>query len=318
MPYIVVLDGHTLNPGDLNWDAIEALGQLSIYPRTSAELVLERAANAEIILVNKQVINATTLAALPNLKFIAVTATGYNNVDVAAANTRGIKVANVAGYSTAAVAQQVFASLLALTNKARLHSQSVNRGEWAKQPDFGYTLSPIIELQGLSLGIYGFGRIGQAVAKIALAMGMRVLAHHKHPKRDAIEGVTFVDLPTLFRQSNVVSLHAPLTASNREIVNASLVRTMPSPSYLINTGRGGLVQEQELRDCLLAGELDAAALDVLSSEPPPADHPLIGLDNCLITPHVAWASVAARQRLMAEVALNIQAYLTDQERNLID
>ena len=314
---IVILDGHTLNPGDISWSALEALGDVQIYPRTAPELLLERAGTAEVLVVNKQVLDATTIANLPKLQFIAVSATGYNNVDIAAANQRGIPVANVAGYSTPAVAQHVFALILAMTSRIGAHNQSVQAGDWSKSPDFAYTLGVIPELSTLTLGIYGLGRIGQAVAKVGLAHGMQVLAHHKHPKRDAMEGVTFVSLPELFQRSNIVSLHAPLKQGNEEIVSRQLLSTMPKPSYLINTGRGGLINEQELAVCLKENIITAAGLDVLQQEPPPADHPLIGIPNCIVTPHIAWATQAARQRLMQEVVLNIKAFVAGDDRNRV-
>ncbi|MEL7223232.1 MAG: D-2-hydroxyacid dehydrogenase [Bacteroidota bacterium] len=314
---IVVLDGHTLNPGDLSWRPLEQLGQVTVYPRSTTAEVQGRAAGAAILLVNKQILDQTTLSNLKDLKFIGVTATGYNNVDVEAANELGIKVANVSGYSTPSVAQHVFALLLSLTNKVMPYNQSVQTGTWSAQLDFTYVLAPIIELQELSIGIYGLGKIGQAVAQIALAMGMTVRAHHKHPERDAMEGVEFVDLPTLFRLSNIVSLHAPLSPQNREIVNRALLSSMPKPAYLINTGRGGLVHEEDLAYCLKEGVITAAGLDVLSSEPPSADHPLIGLDDCIITPHVAWGSQAARKRLLAETVANVAAFLAGNDRNII-
>lgn len=317
MPTIVVLDGHTLNPGDLSWSGLEALGALHIYERTPADSVPARAALAEIIVVNKQLIDRATLDQLPNLRFIAVSATGYNNVDIEAAAERGIFVANVTGYSTPAVAQHVFALMLALTNRVDAHDQSVKAGDWSANPDFSYTLGAIPELSTLSLGIYGFGRIGQAVARIGLAHGMQILAHHKHPERDAMEGVEFVSLPELFQRSNIVSLHAPLYDDNFEIVGRKLLSSMPQPAFLINTGRGGLVNEQALADCLQERIISGAGLDVLQQEPPQQDHPLIGLPNCIITPHLAWATQATRQRLMEEVVLNIKAYLMGKARNRV-
>ena len=318
MPELVVLDGYTLNPGDLAWDALSALGSLTVYDRTPAELVVERARQATIILVNKQLISAEILAALPQLRFIAVTATGYNNVDVAAARQREIAVANVAGYGTLAVAQHVFALLLEMTNKVAAHHASVQQGDWSRQVDFSYTLEPILELSSLRLGIYGLGRIGQAVAKVALALGMQVSAHHKHPQRDALPGVDFVDLPTLFSTCNVVTLHAPLNAENDQIVDRSLLERMPAPAFLINTGRGGLVNETDLLYCLEKGRLTGVALDVLSAEPPAPDHPLLSAPNCIITPHMAWASVSARQRLLTETVLNVQAFLAGEPRNWVN
>lgn len=314
---IVALDGHTLNPGDLSWEPLEKLGHLTVYPRTAPAEVQERASEAQILLVNKQRLDKQLLSSLKNLKFIGVTATGYNNVDVEAAHQLGIQLANVSGYSTPSVAQHVFALLLSLTNKVMPYHQSVQQGTWSAQEDFTYIVTPIIELQELSIGIYGLGKIGQAVAKIALAMGMTVRAHHKHPERDAMPGVEFVDLSTLFRLSNIVSLHAPLSAQNNAIVNRELLSSMPKPAYLINTGRGGLIHEEDLADCLKKGIMTAAALDVLSSEPPVEDHPLIGIDNCIITPHVAWGSQAARRRLLTETVANVEAFLAGKKRNLI-
>lgn len=318
MPRIVVLDGFTLNPGDLDWAALEQEGDVTIYDRTPSELLLERAKDAEILVVNKQLLDAAILKKLPALRFIAVSATGYNNVDIKAARQQGIPVANVAGYSTPAVAQHVFALILALTNQVAEHHQSVRQGEWSSSKDFSYTLNTIPELSSLTLGIYGLGRIGQAVAKVGLAHEMRVLAHHKHPERDAMKGVEFVDLPTLFQQANIVSLHAPLTVQNEQIVDRRLLSNMPTPSYLINTGRGGLVNEQELAHCLKEGLITGAALDVLQKEPPTQENVLIGISNCIITPHIAWASHAARQRLLADVVLNIQAFQKGKQRNIIN
>ncbi|RMF03645.1 MAG: D-2-hydroxyacid dehydrogenase [Bacteroidetes bacterium] len=318
MPTITVLDGYTLNPGDLSWAPLHELGDCHIYDRTAEHESLDRSTDADIILVNKHPITAELLARLPKLRYIGVMATGYNNIDLEAARRQGIAVTNVAGYSTPSVVQHVFALLLELLNRTADHHHSVQRGEWSAQADFSYTLQPIPELASLTLGIYGFGRIGQAVARVALAFGMQVLAHHKHPQRDAMEGVTFVDLAQLFSRSNVISLHAPLTAHNAKVVNAARLTSMPHPAYLINTGRGGLVDEQALRHALQTQQIQGAGLDVLSSEPPPAEHPLLGIDNCIITPHIAWASVAARQRLLDETVANIRAFLQGQRRNRID
>lgn len=317
MHHIVVLDGYTLNPGDLNWNSLQALASVDIYDRSSATEVLDRAKDASILVVNKTPISAQTLAQLPKLKCICVSATGFNNIDIAAAKKHGIKVCNVKGYSTPSVAQHVFALLLELTNHTALYNNSVQAGEWANQADFTYTLKGIQELAGLKMGIYGLGRIGQAVAQIALAFGMQVYAHHKHPERDAMDGVTFVDLDTLFSTCHIVSLHAPLNKDNQEIVNKNLLERMPTPAYLINTGRGGLIQEQELAYCLKNNVITAAALDVLSVEPPQNDHPLIGLNNCIITPHLSWASKAARQRLLEETVLNAEAFINGVDRNLV-
>ncbi|MCB0639468.1 MAG: D-2-hydroxyacid dehydrogenase [Lewinella sp.] len=308
-PTIAVLDGHTLNPGDLSWAPLETLGSVSVYPRSAAGSVLDRATGAQLLLVNKVVLSKEHFAALPQLQAIFVTATGVNNIDLEAARARGLAVYNVAGYGTPAVAQHVFALLLALTNRVVDHSRSVKAGDWSAQEDFCYTLHSIPELSTLTLGIYGFGRIGQAVAEIGQAFGMRILAHHKHPERDARPGVTFVDLPTLFRESHAVTLHAPLSEENEGIVSTSLLQSMPSPAYLINTGRGGLVDETALLAALQSGHLTGAALDVLGTEPPPADHPLLAQPNCLITPHMAWATRASRQRLLEATVNNVRDFL---------
>ncbi len=316
-PKITVLDGHTLNPGDLSWDALSSLGEVIIYDQTPSEQVLQRAEGADIILVNKALLREPVLSALPDLKCIVVTATGYNNVDVAAARSMGITVCNAVGYSTEAVVQHVFALLLELSNGVGEHSRSVHQGYWSSQPHFAYTLHPIHELTGSTMGIYGFGNIGRRVAEVAQAFGMQVIATHKHPERDARPGVRFVDLETLFEQSDVVSLHAPLSAANAGIVNAALLNRMKPSAWLINTGRGGLINEEDLRAALEAGRLAGAGLDVLSVEPPPSAHPLIGAPNCVITPHLAWASVQARRRLMSISVENVRAFLEGTPQNVV-
>lgn len=315
---IVVLDGYTLNPGDLSWKQLKELGEVIIFEHSTPAEILHRAMDAEIILVNKTVIDATTLEKLTRLRCICVTATGFNNVDTEAARQRDIPVCNVSGYSTASVAQHVFALLLEMTNQVNAHHASVQRGDWAKNRDFSYTLSPITELADKKMGIYGFGRIGQQVAQIALAFGMKVLATHKHPERDAMVGVAFVDLQTLFEQSDVVTLHAPMTDANVGIVNKDLLSSMKSTAYLINTARGGLINEMDLKDALKKNFIAGAGLDVLSQEPPTRDHALIGLSNCIITPHNAWASQEARQRLLDETVQNVEAFLAGELRNVVN
>lgn len=314
---IVYLDSHTLNPGDLGWAKLQALGKLTLYEYTPAEEIVQRAEEADILIVNKTPISAETLARLPKLRGICITATGYNIVDVAAAKERGIPVCNVSDYGTHAVAQHVFALILALLHRVEAHNNSVQLGDWARSSHFSYTLYPQSELEGKTMGIYGFGAIGQRVGEIAHAFGMTVLSHHKHPERDARPWVTFVSLPELFQRSNVVSLHAPLTEDNQEVVNHDLLSLLPVGSLLINTARGGLIREADLREALLKGPLAGAGLDVLSTEPPPADHPLYGLDNCLITPHMAWTSREARERLLNETAANVSALLHGQPRNVV-
>lgn len=317
-PKIVILDGHTLNPGDLSWEGIHALGgEVKIYDRTPRKQVVERARDASIILANKAPLDRPILKQLTHLQFICVTATGYNNIDAEAAREQGILVSNAVGYSTDSVAQHVVALLLELTNQVALHNESVQRKEWSQQRDFSYHLKPVIELAGKTLGIYGFGRIGQRTGELGQAFGMRVIATHKHPQRDAQPGVQFVDLPTLFSTSDVVSLHAPLSSQNAGIVNAELLATMRPSAFLINTARGGLINEIDLREALLNGLLAGAALDVLDGEPPREDHPLYGLENCLITPHMSWASHESRQRLMEVTVDNVRGFLEGKPVNLV-
>lgn len=316
-PHIVVLDGYTMNPGDLSWEKLKAIGKVSIYDYTAPEQLLERAQSASILLVNKFVLREAALKQLPKLKCICVTATGYNNIDTEAAKQLGIKAFNVNGYSTTAVAQHVFSLMLTLTNGVEKHNQSVQNGDWSKNQHFSYTLFPVHELAGKTLGIYGFGRIGQKVGELALAFDMQVLATHRHPERDARPGVTFVEWEELIKSSDFLSLHAPLQEGNKGIVNEDALRQMKSNAYLINTGRGGLIQEQHLAKALKEKWIAGAALDVLNQEPPPADHPLLGLENCLITPHLAWASVEARERLLEGTLQNIETFLQGKPGNIV-
>ena len=317
-PRIVVVDGKTLNPGDLSWSRLNALGRLDVYEYSTAGSILERVRNADIILANKAVIDAEMISRLPNLKCICVLATGFNNIDVGAAAARGIPVCNAVGYGSASVAQHAVALLLELTNHVGLHNQSAKGGDWSGQPHFSYHLRPLVELDGKTLGIYGFGNIGQRVGRIARSFGMRVLAVHKHPERDAGPGVAFVDLETLFRESDVVSLHAPLTEENAGIVDRGLLEKMKPTAFLVNTARGGLINEDDLKAALEEGVLAGAALDVLSEEPPPEDHPLFSLGNCLITPHHAWATREARERLLEITVENVRAFLKGEAQNVVN
>lgn len=316
-PNIVVLDGYTLNPGDLSWMKLRALGNTRIHDRTRPEEVVDRAKNAQIILANKQKLSRKTLQALPELKCISVTATGYNNIDVEAAKELGIRVCNVSGYGTTAVAQHVFALMLHFLNQVAAHHQDVLAGGWSAKEDFAYTLSPITELEGKTLGIYGFGQIGQQVGRLGHAFGMEVISKHKHPERDAKSWVKFVDLEELFRESDFLTLHAPLTADNEGLVNRKRLKLMKPSAYLINTGRGGLVNEADLKVALENEELAGAGLDVISQEPPPTDHLLFGVKNCVITPHNAWASREARQRLMDQTVDNVAAFLKGVPVNVV-
>jgi glycerate dehydrogenase len=317
MPRIVILDGYTLNPGDLDWAPLAALGDLTVYDRTPPGHILERAAGADILLTNKVPLSSDTIAALPQMRCIGVLATGYNVIDTAAARARGIPVCNVPGYGTAAVAQHVFALLLELTQRTGLHSDTVRAGEWSRSPDWCYWRTPLVELSGLTMGIIGYGLIGQAVARIAQAFGMNVLAATRTP-RPAEHGVTFTTVDEVFRQADVVSLHCPLTPETQGLVNTARLAGMKPTAFLINTGRGPLIVEQDLADALRTGVLAGAGLDVLSTEPPAADNPLLTAPHCLITPHLAWAARASRERLLGTVVENIRAFLAGQPVNVVN
>ncbi len=314
---IVVLDGHTLNPGDLSWEPLQTLGNVQVYERSAPEEVKERIRHAEIILTNKAIVRADAIKATSSLRYIGVTATGYNIVDIQAALAQNIIVTNVPAYSTASVAQLTFALLLEHCQGTGLHAESVRKGEWSESRDFSYWKTPLMELQGKTLAIIGFGQIGQAVARIALAFGMRVIASHKHPERDQMEGVIFLGQEQCFREADVVSLHCPLNAQNKGFVNAALLAKMKPSAFLINTSRGPLIQEEDLAFALNQGIIAGAGLDVLSIEPPPADHPLFSARNCYITPHIAWATFEARSRLMEKTVENVKAFLNGKPENMI-
>ena len=314
---IVILDGYTLNPGDLDWSALAALGGLTVHDRTPAELVLERAAGASIVLTNKTPLTRTVIESLPDLKCIGVLATGYNVVDVAAAKERGIPVTNVPGYGTPAVAQHVFALLLELTQRTGLHSDSVRAGDWARSVDWCYWRTPLVELAGLTMGIVGYGAIGQAVARIAQAFGMNVIAATRTLRADE-SGVIFTSVDDVFRRADVVSLHCPLTPETQGLVNAARLATMKPSAFLINTGRGPLIVEKDLADALRTAVIAGAAVDVLSTEPPAADNSLLTAPHCLITPHLAWAAKASRQRLMDAVVENVRAFLDGSPVNVVN
>ena len=315
---IVVLDGYTLNPGDLDWEPLRSLGETKIFERSNREEIPERGAGAQIILSNKAVLDKPVLEKLKELKLIAVTATGFNNVDVAAADELGILVCNASGYGSASVAQHTFALLLELTNQCGWHSRSVKNGEWSRSVDWSYHLTPMTELAGKTLGIIGFGNIGQRMADIAKGFGMKVLAHHKHPERDKRAGVTFVSLEALLQKSDVVSLHCPLTRENKGFINAKNLSMMKPSAFLINTSRGPLINEDDLAEALLSKKINGAALDVLSEEPPPAGHPFTNISNCVITPHHAWATKESRQRLMDIVVENVEAFIHGKPQNLVN
>ncbi len=316
---IVILDGYTLNPGDLDWSALQDLGEYTIYDRTSPEMLLARAADAEILLTNKVVLNRTAIEQLPNLKYIGVLATGYNVVDVVAAREHGISVTNVPAYSTSSVAQQTIALLLELTNRVGLHNESVHNSEWSGCIDFSFTKSPLIELQGKTLGIFGYGAIGKAVAQIGIALGMKILTHSRNCPKEIPAGIEWTpDRNRLFTESDVLTLHCPLTNDTQNLICNETIAMMKPSAFLINTGRGPLVNELDLADALRTGKIAGAAMDVLSTEPPSPTNPLLSAPNCIITPHIAWATGAARQRLLQTVVDNIIAFQNDNPQNVVN
>jgi glycerate dehydrogenase len=316
-PKIVVLDGYTLNPGDLDWAPLHAIGDCTIHDRTPLKQVAERAAGAEIVLTNKALVQRDAIERLPALRYIGVLATGYNVVDVVAAREKGIPVSNVPGYGTASVAQHVFALLLELTQRTGHHTQTVRNGRWSACPDFCYWDFPLIELAGRTLGIVGYGEIGRAVARIGLAFGMKVIASTRTP-RAATDGVEFVPMEELFHRADAITLHCPLTDDTKGLINSARLSLMKPTAFLINTGRGPLVVEADLAAALNSGRIAGAGLDVLSTEPPPATNPLISAKNCLITPHIAWATREARERLLGIAVGNIQAFLAGQPRHVVN
>jgi len=305
---IVVLDGYALNPGDLSWTGMEALGELTVYERTSPSEVLERSAGAEVLITNKTVITAEHMAALPQLKYIGVLATGYNVVDIDEARNRGIVVTNIPAYSTASVAQMVFAHVLNITQRVGYYATENANGRWTNSVDFCYWDTDLVELDGKKMGIVGLGNIGRATARIAQAFGMEVLVVTSKEQSALPEGMKKVTLDELFAQSDVVSLHCPLTPDTKEMVNAARLQTMKPSAILINTGRGPLVNEQDLADALNEGRIAAAGLDVISVEPSVTGNPLLGARNCFITPHIAWATKEARIRLMDIAVNNLKSY----------
>jgi glycerate dehydrogenase len=315
---IVVLDGFTLNPGDLSWAALEALGDCVIYDRTVPSSVVERAREAEAVFTNKVVLGRAEFAKLPRLRYIGVLATGYNVVDVAAARERGIVVTNIPAYGTRSVAQMTFSLILELTQHVGHHAQTVRDGRWSESKDFCYWDFPLVELEGLTLGLVGFGRIGRAVAEVALAFGMKVIAFDPGMTSNTMTGVASVDQKTLFCQSDIISLHCPLTSENAGLVNAASLALMKPTAFLINTSRGPLVKEADLADALNAGRIAGAGLDVLAVEPPLPDNPLLKAKNCLITPHISWATTAARRRLMDTAVNNLRAFINGGAENVVN
>ena len=314
---IVVVDGYTLNPGDLSWDDLRALGECEIYERSTDEELLSRSAEAEILLTNKMEVRDRHMERLPKLRYIGVTATGYNIVDVGAARDRNITVTNVPAYGTASVAQMTFALLLELCHRTGHHAQTVSDGRWAKSPDFCYWDYPLVELDGLIMGIIGLGRIGQTVAPLAQAFGMKVVATGRSKPKDLPASIVWFDLETLLRTSDVVSLHCPLTPETKHMIDAERLKLMKPAAFLLNTSRGPLIDEAALAAALQAGQIAGAGLDVLSVEPPTADNPLYQAPNCFITPHISWATRAARSRLMRMAVENVAAFVGGKPQNVV-
>ena len=316
---IVILDGYTANPGDFSWDGLRELGELTVYDRTAPEELLSRANGAEVLLTNKVIIDASSMAALPDLRYIGVLATGYNVVDIAEAHRRGIVVTNIPAYSTMSVAQMVMAHLLNITNQVAFHAEAVRQGDWQQSSDFSFTKAPLIELDGLTFGIVGLGNIGRQVALMAQSMGMKVMAvSSKSEEVLSWLGICKAkNYEQLFSESDVVSLHCPLTDDTRHLVNRERLALMKPTAILINTGRGPLLDEQAVADALAAGQIYATGVDVLTEEPPCKGSPLITAPRCYITPHIAWASSAARRRLIDIATSNVAAFLRGEALNCI-
>ena len=316
---IVVLDGYTLNPGDITWEGMEALGELTVYDRTKAEDVAARIDDADVVYTNKTPITKETLDACPNVKFIGVLATGYNIVDIAAAKEKGIPVSNIPTYGTAAVSQFAIGLLLELCHHIGEHSDAVKAGEWTSNPDWCFWKYPLVELDGKTMGIIGFGRIGQDTGKIAQALGMKVLAYDAF-KRPELETETchYVDLDILLAESDVIALHCPLFPDTEGIINKDTIAKMKDGVMIINNSRGPLVVEQDLRDALDSGKVAGAAVDVVSTEPIRMDNPLIGAKNVIITPHISWAPKESRQRLMNIAVDNLKCYAEGKPQNVVN
>ncbi len=315
---IVVLDGYTANPGDLSWKNLEALGECTIYQRTSPEELITRAAEADIVLTNKVVIDEKAMDALPNIKYIGVLATGYNVVDINVAKERGIVVTNIPAYSTNSVAQMVFAHILNITQQVEHYSNEVRAGEWSRCSDFSYTNTPLIELRGKRIGIIGLGHTGYTTARIAIGFGMDVYAYTSKSHFQLPPEIKKLPMDELFSTCDIISLHCPLTESTYHLVNAERLKSMKPTAILINTGRGPLIDENALANALNNNEIYAAGVDVLSQEPPSTDNPLLSARNCFITPHIAWATAEARERLLQIAVENVHAFLNGKPINVVN
>lgn len=317
---IVILDGYCVNPGDRSWEKLEKLGELTVYDRTpyNDADIIERIGDSEIVVTNKTPISENTLKSCPGIKFITVLATGYNIVDTAAARARGIGVANIPGYGTDAVAQFAISLLLELCAHVGHHSARVHEGAWNSSPDWCFWDHPLIELTGKTIGILGYGRIGKQTGRIAKALGMKVLANSRSKQSGSDDVAEFTDVDTLIRSCDVIALHCPLFPETREIINKDSIAKMKDGVMIINNSRGQLVNEQDLADALNSGKVAAAGLDVLSSEPVSSDNPLLTAKNCIITPHISWAPVEARQRIIDATCSNITAFLEGRAENIVN
>lgn len=314
----VILDGFAANPGDLSWDFLNKYGEVTVYDRTEEKDIISRAEGAEIIILNKTIMSRKTIEALPDLKLIAILATGYNIVDTKACDDHGVLVANIPSYSVSAVAQQTFAFILEFANRIGAHSQSVLSGGWASNPDFSYQVAPLKELCGKTIGIIGFGRIGKRVAELAKAFEMRIIANTAHPEKYKDSGVEFMSLDEMLPLCDFVTLHCPMTPETDKLINAEFISKMKDGAFIVNTSRGGEVDEQALADALNNGKLAGAGVDVLSTEPPKADNPLLSAKNIFITPHIAWASFETRERLMGILEENISSYIAGTPVNIVN
>ncbi|MFW6289579.1 MAG: D-2-hydroxyacid dehydrogenase [Mariniphaga sp.] len=314
---VVILDGYTVNPGDLSWEGIERLAGCTVYERTAPQETVDRAKDADAVFTNKVEFNREVIEKLPHLKFIGVLATGYNVVDLEAAAKAGIVVTNIPAYSTASVAQMVFSHLLHHVQNISLHALSVRNGEWSGSIDFSYHITPQTELAGKTLGIIGFGQIGQSVAKLGIAFGMNILYNNRSKKQTNLQAQQ-VDLSTLLSESDFISINCPLTSENAGFMNKEAIEKMKPSAFLINTGRGQLINEKDLADALNSERIAGAGLDVLSTEPPAADNPLLTAKNCNITPHIAWATTEARSRLIEIATQNLKAFIEGKPQNVVN
>lgn len=315
---IVNLDAHTTNPGDLSWEQFKKYGEVTIYERTQQDQIIDRAKDADVLFINKCIITSEILDKLPKLKYVGLQSTGYNVIDCEAAKKKGIVVSNIPAYSTAAVAQLTFSFILQFTNKVAMHNEAVHNGEWCSCPDFCFWKAPLTELDSKVLGIIGFGSIGQRVANIANAFGMRVLVYTPHPNPEKFKNVSFVDFDTLCGEADFISCHCPLTPQTQGIINKNAIEKMKESVIIINTSRGPVINENDLADALNGGRIKGAGVDVLSVEPPKKDNPLLTAQNCIITPHIAWAALETRERLLSILEDNLEAFIEGHPQNVVN